>query len=129
MQNAILKIIIDHCLTEILRKKITKNFSELMKEIESPIITQTLNGCKNVTGSQKEFFSPAGGRSRRVRVKEFFKLVLNNDEYLLEFERVMKHNGLKDLLKSVEILGRTSREHGNDNNRFGRLSFSCFFAL
>ena len=86
-----------------------------MDEIESPIITQTLNGCKNVTDSQKELLAPAGGRSRRVRVQEFLKMVLNNDEYLLEFERVMKYNGQQDLLKSDEAVGHIPREHGNEN--------------
>ena len=86
-----------------------------MDEIESPIITQTLEGCKNVTDNQKELLAPAGGRSRRVRVQEFLKMILNNDEYLLEFERVMKYNGLQDLLKSDGALGHKSRAHGNDS--------------
>lgn len=62
---------------------------------------ETLSKCIGDTGMIKKKISPRFG-NRKQRMSDFLRFILQDDHNVLEFEKMLKRNGLNELLLSEE---------------------------
>lgn len=80
-----------------IRKRISSNFKNILDEMQLPLARETLSRC---TGDVEEIWKkmlPTNG-SRRQRMFEFIQFILQRRENRIEFERILKKNGLKKVM-------------------------------
>lgn len=84
-----------------IRKKITSNYENILNEMQMTLAKETLSKCCGNTGMIKEKILPKYG-NRKQRMSEFLRFILQDDHNVLEFEKMLKRNGLYELLLSEE---------------------------
>lgn len=94
-------------ITELIREKITSNYKNILEEMQLTFAREVLSKCiGDVDGMGKKILPRKG--NRRERMSTFLKFILQEDYNVIEFEKILKNNGLGDLL----IMGETiQREH------------------
>lgn len=99
---------------EKIRELIVPNFKNVVEEIETNIIKETLQKYVGIHNIKEEFssFLPETGKSRQDRVYRFLTFVLKNDEYVLELEKVFRQNNLEYLLE--ENIEKEKEEKENE---------------
>lgn len=87
--------------SEKLREILVPNYKNVVEEIETSIIKETLQKYVEIHNINEEFrsFLPETGKSRQDRVYRFLTFILKNDEYVLELEKVFRQNNLEHLLE------------------------------
>lgn len=78
---------------------------------------ETLSKCIGNTGIIKEEILPKNG-NRRQRMSNFLRFILKDDHNVLEFEKMLTHNGLQELLnikKSVQEDHFANEDIGRSN--------------
>ena len=100
--------------SEKIRELMVSNFKNVVEEIETSIIKETLQKYVEIHNINEEFrsFLPETGKSRQDRVYRFLTFVLKNDEYVLELEKVFQQNNLENLLE--ENIEKEKEEKENE---------------
>lgn len=62
---------------------------------------ETLKKCIGDVDEIKEKLLPKNG-NRKQRMSDFLQFILQYDDNVIEFKRMLKRNGLLDLLKEVD---------------------------
>lgn len=66
---------------------------------------ETLSKCVgDVNEIRKKIYE--GGKSRKERMNNFLRLIIHNDFHVIEFAKVLRDNGLKELLTYTESIQR-----------------------
>lgn len=95
---------------EKIRKLITMNYRNILDEMQTPLARETLSKCNGNVNEIKEVLCD-GCKSRRERMNIFLRFILHDDHNVVEFAKVLRKNGLKELLSSK---GRRQRENMSD---------------
>lgn len=92
---------------ELIREKITSNYKNILEEMQFTFAREVLSRCiGDVDGMGKKILPKNG--NRRERMSTFLQFILQEDYNVIEFENILKNNGLEDLLKMGETI---QREH------------------
>lgn len=83
---------------ENIREKIVRNFNRILEEMQMTFARETLSYCVgDVAEITQKIFQ--GNGNRRQRMSNFLQFILEKDHNVIEFEKMLKRNGLKKLLK------------------------------
>lgn len=102
-------------IVEDIRKSIIKNFKAVLNEMQITLARETLSGCIGDVDAIREKLSPENG-SRKQRMGRFLQFILQDDQNVIEFEKMLKINGLDYLLTTVE----TTKEERLNTNDIGK---------
>lgn len=83
------------------REKIAYNFNKLLEEMQTTFAKETLSNCIGDTDGIRENLFPRNG-NRKQRMSNFLQFILKKDHNVVEFEKMLKHNGLEKLLEMNE---------------------------
>lgn len=84
-----------------IREKIAYNFNKLLEEMQTTFAIETLSNCIGDTVGIRENILPRNG-NRKQRMSNFLQFILKEDHNVVEFEKMLKHNGLEKLLEMSE---------------------------
>lgn len=84
-----------------IREKIAFNFNKLLEEMQTTFALETLSNCIGDTVGIIENILPRNG-NRKQRMSNFLQFILKEDHNVVEFEKMLKHNGLEKLLEMSE---------------------------
>lgn len=84
-----------------IREKIAYNFNKLLEEMQTTFALETLSNCIGDTVGIIENILPRNG-NRKQRMSNFLQFILKEDHNVVEFEKMLKHNGLEKLLEMSE---------------------------
>lgn len=84
-----------------IREKIAFNFNKLLEEMQTTFALETLSNCIGDTVGIIENILPRNG-NRKQRMSNFLQFILKEDHNVVEFEKMLKHNGLEKLLEMNE---------------------------
>lgn len=84
-----------------IREKIAYNFNKLLEEMQTTFAIETLSNCIGDTVGIIENILPRNG-NRKQRMSNFLQFILKEDHNVVEFEKMLKHNGLEKLLEMSE---------------------------
>lgn len=93
--------VFEYLIAENIRKKIAYTFNGLLEEMQMTFAQETLSNCIGDTDSITEKILPTNG-NRRQRMSKFLQFILKEDHNVIEFEKMLKHNGLEKLLEMSE---------------------------
>lgn len=91
--------------------------------MQMALVRETLSKCIGDVDGIRDECLPRNGR-RRQRMSQFLQFVLQDDHNVIEFERVLKKNGLDSLLKIDE----NSEEDPTPNIGKTEVYFTCITA-
>lgn len=86
---------------ENIRKNIAYNFNGLLEEMQTTYAKETISNCIGNTDEITENILPRNG-NRRQRMSNFLQFILKEDHNVIEFEKMLKQNGLEKLLEMKE---------------------------
>lgn len=84
-----------------IREKIAFIFNKLLEEMQTTFALETLSNCIGDTVGIIENILPRNG-NRKQRMSNFLQFILKEDHNVVEFEKMLKHNGLEKLLEMSE---------------------------
>ncbi|XP_061164136.1 uncharacterized protein LOC133173197 [Saccostrea echinata] len=93
------KIEDNHKEAEIIREPILDRIHEIQDEIESSIILETFKKFPHIQKDTLDGFMASSGKSRKQRVYDFLMFVMEKDEFVLEFKKVLEQNSMGHFLK------------------------------
>ncbi|XP_078324280.1 uncharacterized protein LOC111123198 isoform X2 [Crassostrea virginica] len=96
-----------HSRAENIRKMITSNYKNILDEMQITLARETLSKCIGDVKTIKENILPKNGK-RQQRMSKFLQFILQEDHNVIEFEKMLRNNGLEELLKINED---SNREH------------------
>lgn len=76
-----------------IKKKIKSNYKDVLEEMQNSLIRETLSNCSEDVAINKKI--PG---TRKQRMNEFLKSILNVDSCVISFEKTLRQNGLDQLL-------------------------------
>lgn len=85
-------------IVEDIRKCITSNYKNILDEMQTTLANETLSKCIGNVDHVRNKISQLN-RSRQQRMNDFLRFVIQHDHNVIEFVRVLKNNGLEDLLR------------------------------
>lgn len=98
-----------------------------MNEMQITLAKETLSKCLGNTEVIKEKILPRRNRNRRQRMTNFLRFILQDDQRVLEFEKMLTSNGLQKLLISEKSV---QEDHiaNDDIGRFKHVTIAvmCF---
>lgn len=97
---------------------ITSNYKNILDEMQMSLAKETLTKCIGNVDDIKEKILPNHG-NRRQRMNDFLQFVLQNDQNVIEFEKILRNNGLEDMLREDENM----QENQTDRQEIGKLSY------
>lgn len=80
---------------------ITSNFKDILDEMQMVLVKETLSRCVGDVDDIRRICSPGNGY-RRQRMCSFLQFILREDNNVLEFEKILRDNGLESLLTKNE---------------------------
>lgn len=80
---------------------ILSNYKNILEEMQITLARETLKKCIGDVDEIKEKLLPKNG-NRKQRMSDFLQFILQYDDNVIEFKRMLKRNGLLDLLKEVD---------------------------
>ncbi|XP_062569121.1 uncharacterized protein LOC134231209 [Saccostrea cucullata] len=89
----------NHKEAEIIREQILDHIHKIQDEIESSIILETFEKFPHIKRDVLDGFMASSGKSRKQRVYDFLMFVLENDEFVLEFKKVLELNSMGHFFK------------------------------
>lgn len=95
---------------------ITSNYKNILDEMQLSVAKETLTKCIGDVDEIREKIEPNYG-NRRQRMNDFLQFVLENDHNVIEFEKMLRNNGLEDLLREDENM----QENQTDRQDIGKL--------
>lgn len=84
-----------------IREKIAYNFNKLLEEMQTTFAIETLSKCIGDTVGIRENILPRNGNLKQM-MSNFLQFILKEDHNVVEFEKMLKHNGLEKLLEMSE---------------------------
>lgn len=90
-----------HGKAEKIRTMITSNFKDILDEMQMVLVKETLSRCVGDVDDIRRICSPGNGY-RRQRMCSFLQFILQDDNNVLEFEKILRDNGLESLLTKNE---------------------------
>lgn len=95
---------------------ITSNYKNILEEMQMTLVKETLSKCTGSVDDINEKCLPRNG-NRRQRMNRFLQFILQNDHNVIEFEKVLSNNGLRELLKNKDASGEhvSKKDIGKDN--------------
>ncbi|XP_056010525.1 uncharacterized protein LOC125681968 isoform X4 [Ostrea edulis] len=115
---------------EKVRRGLLCKFQEVIDEIESSIMEDTLKRCDIDPGKE---LSSGLGKSRKERAYNFLISVMLNDVYILALKDVLEYRGLHelvDLQEETELSSGTKRKHPeNIKVENGSTLFECQYKI
>ncbi|XP_052678854.1 uncharacterized protein LOC128159711 isoform X2 [Crassostrea angulata] len=93
-----------HDKAENIRNMITSNYKNILEEMQMTLVKETLSKCTGSVDDINEKCLPRNG-NRRQRMNRFLQFILQNDHNVIEFEKVLSNNGLRELLKNKDASG------------------------
>lgn len=90
-----------HGKAEKVRTMITSNFKDILDEMQMVLVKETLSRCVGDVDDIRRICSPGNGY-RRQRMCSFLQFILREDNNVLEFEKILRDNGLESLLTKNE---------------------------
>ncbi|XP_062571659.1 uncharacterized protein LOC134233692 [Saccostrea cucullata] len=87
-----------HNRAENIRRMITSNYKNILDEMQITLARETLSKCIGDVDSIQEKILPKNGK-RRQRMANFLQFILQEDHNVIQFEKMLKNNGLEDLLR------------------------------
>lgn len=88
---------------ENIRQKIAYNFNRILEEMQLTLANETLLHCIGDIDGITQTILPRNG-NRRKRMSNFLQFILKEDHNVIEFEKMLKHNGLEKLLNIDETV-------------------------
>lgn len=88
-------------IVENIRKMITSNYKNILDEMQITLARETLSKCIGDVKTIKENILPKNGK-RQQRMSKFLQFILQEDHNVIEFEKMLRNNGLEELLKINE---------------------------
>lgn len=110
----------DILFVENIREKIAYNFNRILEEMQMTFAKETLLYCIGDIDGITQTILPRNG-NRRQRMSNFLQFILKEDHNVIEFEKMLKHNGLEKLLKIDENV----QEELVSTQNIGRLYVTC----
>lgn len=80
---------------------ILSNYKNILEEMQMTLARETLTKCIGDVDEIKEKLLPKNG-NRKQRMSDFLQFILQYDDNVIEFQRMLKRNGLQDLLREVD---------------------------
>lgn len=80
---------------------ILSNYKNILEEMQMTLARETLTKCIGDVDEIKEKLLPKNG-NRKQRMSDFLQFILQYDNNVIEFKRMLKRNGLQDLLIEVD---------------------------
>lgn len=80
---------------------ILSNYKNILEEMQMTLARETLTKCIGDVDEIKEKLLPKNG-NRKQRMSDFLQFILQYDDNVIEFKRMLKRNGLQDLLREVD---------------------------
>lgn len=95
---------------------ITFNYKNILEEMQMTLVVETLSKCIGRVDDIKDQCLPKNG-NRRQRMNRFLQFILQDDHNVIEFEKVLSNNGLKELLKNPYSPGEhvSEKDMGKNN--------------
>lgn len=95
---------------------ITFNYKNILEEMQMTLVVETLSKCIGRVDDIKDKCLPKNG-NRRQRMNRFLQFILQDDHNVIEFEKVLSNNGLKELLKNPYSPGEhvSEKDMGKNN--------------
>lgn len=84
-----------HFFVEDVREKMTSNYKFILEEMQLPLAKETLSKCNGNVEEISQRLSPTNG-NRKHRMDNFLQFILKDDINVIELERTLKSNGLKN---------------------------------
>lgn len=106
----------EYLIVENVRKRIAYNFSRILEEMQMTFARETLSNCIGDIDGITQKILPCNG-NRRQRMSYFLQFILKEDHNVIEFEKMLKHNGLEKLLE----LSENDQEQIVSTQNIGRL--------
>lgn len=92
-------------IVENIRKSIVLNYKSILDEMQISLAKETLSKCVgDVNEIRKKIYE--GGKSRKERMNNFLRLIIHDDYNVIEFAKVLRKNGLEELLTYEESIQR-----------------------
>lgn len=92
-------------IVENIRKSIVLNYKNILDEMQLSLAKETLSKCVgDVNEIRQKIYE--GGKSRKERMNNFLRLIIHNDFHVIEFAKVLRDNGLEELLSYEESVQR-----------------------
>lgn len=79
----------------------TSNYKNILDEMQVVLAKETLSRCVGDVNGIRRICSPRNGY-RRQRMCSFLQFILQDDNNVLEFEKMLRDNGLESLLTKNE---------------------------
>jgi hypothetical protein len=83
---------------------ITSNYKLILDEMQITLARETLSNCIGDVDTIQQKILPKNGK-RRERMNHFLQFILQEDHNVIEFEKMLRNNGLEELLKVDETVG------------------------
>lgn len=80
---------------------ILSNYNNILEEMQMTLARETLTKCIGDVDEIKEKLLPKNG-NRKQRMSDFLQFILQYDDNVIEFKRMLKRNDLQDLLRGVK---------------------------
>lgn len=80
---------------------ILSNYKDILDEMQMVLAKETLSQCVGNINGIKRICSPRNGY-RRQRMCSFLQFILQDDNNVLKFEKMLRDNGLESLLTKNE---------------------------
>lgn len=86
-------------IVEDIRKFITSNYKDILDEMQITLANEILSMCIGNIDAVRNKISQMD-KSRYQRMNDFLRFIVQDDHNVIEFAKVLKNNGLEDLLRS-----------------------------
>lgn len=86
-------------IVEDIRKFITSNYKNILDEMQITLANEILSMCIGNIDAVRNKISQMD-KSRYQRMNDFLRFIVQDDHNVIEFAKVLKNNGLEDLLRS-----------------------------
>lgn len=107
---------LDIFILEDIREKIAYNFNRILEEMQITFARETLSNCIGDINGITQKILPSSG-NRRQRMSNFLQFILKEDHNVIEFEKMLRNNGLEKLLK----IDKNEQEEHVFSQNIGRL--------
>lgn len=88
-------------IAEYFKKNIMSNYKNILSKMNMRFASETLSKCIGDVDLIREKIQPQKGNHRQ-RMNTFLQFILQEDNNVIEFERMLRNYGLEELLKKDE---------------------------
>lgn len=88
-------------IAEYFKKNILSNYKNILSKMNMRLASETLSKCIGDVDLIREKILPRNGNHRQ-RMNTFLQFILQDDNNVIEFERMLRNYGYEELLKKDE---------------------------